>query len=46
MHIFLYIHSSYFMCQCTEYKLLELQLSYSAACENWAYRFGSVSNVL
>ena len=46
MHIFLYIHSSYFMCQCTEYKLLELQLSYSAACENWAYRFGPVSNVL
>jgi len=26
MHIFVYIHSSYFMCQCTEYKLLELQV--------------------
>ena len=29
MHIFLYIHSSYFMCQCTEYKLLELQVRLS-----------------
>ena len=28
MHIFLYIHS-YFMCQCTEYKLLELQVRLS-----------------
>jgi len=29
MHIFLYIHSSYYMCQCTEYKLLELQVRVS-----------------
>jgi len=29
MHILLYIHSSYFMCQCTEYKLLELQVKLS-----------------
>ena len=29
MHIFLYIHSSYFMRQCTEYKLLELQVRLS-----------------
>ena len=29
MHIFLYIHSSYFMCQCTEHKLLELQVRLS-----------------
>ena len=29
IHIFLYIHSSYFMCQCTEYKLLELQVRLS-----------------
>ena len=29
MHIFLYIHSSCFMCQCTEYKLLELQVRLS-----------------
>ena len=29
MHIFLYIHSFYFMCQCTEYKLLELQVRLS-----------------
>jgi len=25
MHMFLYIHSPYFMCHCTEYKLLALQ---------------------
>ena len=29
MHIFLYIHSSYFMCQCTQYKLLALQVRLS-----------------
>ena len=29
MHIFLYIRASYFMCQCTEYKLLELQVRLS-----------------
>ena len=29
MQIFLYIHSSYFMCQCTEYKLLELHVRLS-----------------
>ena len=29
MHIFLYIHSPYFMCLCTEYKLLALQVRLS-----------------
>ena len=29
MHIFLYTHSPYFMCQCTEYKLLALQVRLS-----------------
>jgi len=24
MHVFLYIHSPYFMCHCTEYNLLAL----------------------
>jgi len=29
MHIFIYIHSTYFMCHCTEYKLLALQVRLS-----------------
>ena len=29
IHIFLYTHSSYSMCQCTEYKLLELKVRLS-----------------
>jgi len=29
MHVFLYIHSPYFMCHCTEYKLLVLQVTIS-----------------
>jgi len=29
MHIFLYIHSTYFMCHCTEYKPLALQVRLS-----------------
>jgi len=29
MHIFLYIHSPYFMCHCTECRLLALQVSIS-----------------
>jgi len=29
MHIFLYIHSPYFMCHCTGYKLLALQVRIS-----------------
>jgi len=29
MHVFLYIHSPYFMCHCTEYNLLALQVRLS-----------------
>jgi len=28
MHIFLYIHYPYFVCHCTEYKLLAINLCY------------------
>jgi len=29
MHVLLYIHSPYFMCHCTEHKLLALQVRLS-----------------
>jgi len=29
MHVLLYIHSPYFMCHCTEYNLLALQVRLS-----------------
>ena len=35
MHVFLYIHSPYFMCHCTEYNLLALQVRLSE--ENTPY---------